>query len=215
MHSPLRLRRTLARYLKFLMLLFILRLLLLNEEEEEEEEEEDDFGSAAKNPPKPIRLRSKNYARYLGIIDDSIVRHSQLAGRRRLRYLAFTFLSIVSAAAVPVAVSASLPGWITATLGAVAASSQLFQQVLNDGRLATAHHMAARRLSNARRRFLIDLEEEDETTATRRFVERCEAGIEEDAAIFAKHLEEFGRTDIPTKHAPSAATSKTGSGSAP
>jgi hypothetical protein len=87
-------------------------------------------------------------------------------------------------------------------LGAVAASSQGIQQVLQDGRLATAHHSAARRLSNARRRFLIDLEQEDETAATRRFVERSEAAIEADASIFAKHLESFGHAEVPATAAP-------------
>ncbi|MGE2832696.1 SLATT domain-containing protein [Mycobacterium sp. SMC-4] len=197
MQLVVRLRGVFGRWLRFLGFLFILRLLLLNEEEEEEMD--GDFGSAARKPPKPIDLANAYDSRYLGIVDDAIVRHSQLAARIRVRYLAFVSLSIVSAAAVPVVISADLPGWIAALLGAVTAASQGIQQVLQDGRLATAHHSSARRLSDARRRLLTDLRHDEEDLAFERFVERCEEAIETDMAVFASALESLGREGIPEK----------------
>lgn len=197
-----RLRGLCGQWLRFLGFLFILRLLLLNQEEEEEEEMDGDFGSAARNPPKPIDAANAYDSRYLGIVDDAIVRHSQLAARIRARYLTFVSLSIVAAAAVPVVVSAGLPGWIAALLGAATAASQGIQQVLQDGRLATAHHSSARRLSDARRRLLTDLRHDEEEVAFERFVERCEEAIETDMTVFASALESLGRENLPEAPGP-------------
>ncbi|QZH64722.1 SLATT domain-containing protein [Mycolicibacterium farcinogenes] len=192
-----RLRGVCGQHLRFVGLLVVLRLLLLNEEEEEEVQ--GDYGSAARNPPKPIKVTNAYDSRYLGIIDDAIIRHSHLAARIRARYLAFVSLSITSAAAVPVVVSADLPGWVAALLGAVTAAAQGIQQVLQDGRLATAHHTSARRLSDARRRLLADLRKGDEDVAFERFVDRCEDAMETDTEIFASALERLGREGLPAK----------------
>jgi hypothetical protein len=197
MHFATRIGRPAKQYLRFLSLLLVVRLLLLNEEEEEETG--GDFGSAARNPPKPIEEVANAYdKRYLRIVDDAIVRHSQLAARLRARYLAFVCLSIGSAAAVPVVVAAGLPGWVAALLGALTATSQGIQQVLQDGRLATAHHSSARRLSDARRHLLIELRHGGQDEAFERFVERCEEAIETDMAVFASALESLRRENPPS-----------------
>jgi hypothetical protein len=172
----------------------VVRLLFLSRQEEDEEEERGgEIGSVAK--PQQLEIAADNYAHYLADIDHSIGRHSRLARRLRDRYIAFVSMSIITASAVPVVIAAHVPGWVAALLGALAATGQGIQQILQDGRLATLHHIAARRLTNARRLLLIDLQDVEEAAAFKSFVERAEAAMQVGDDSSEKFMDSFGKPE--------------------
>ncbi|MFE6234240.1 hypothetical protein [Cellulosimicrobium sp. NPDC057862] len=66
------------------------------------------------------------------------------------------FTALSASAGVPVAVAAGAPGWVLASLGAVAAVSQASQQLLRGRELGTQSHAIAVALSRALRRLRFD-----------------------------------------------------------
>jgi ABC-type multidrug transport system fused ATPase/permease subunit len=125
-------------------LLAIRHVLLL-----EEEEEAGDPGSHISTPPEAFENLPKDMQTFLRHLDDRIARRSRLSRKKILRFRAGLLLSTALAAAIPVAVAASSPGWITALLGSLAAFIQAALQVTQDYRIGATQHFAAVRLTEA------------------------------------------------------------------
>ena len=98
---------------------------------------------------------------YVDGVYQSVRAYSQAAKRRRRRHYALAGTAIVSAAAVPATVAGSAPAWLIASLGALAAVSQGFQQLLQDQRIGTESHALAVALNTVVRRFRLDFTSAD------------------------------------------------------
>ena len=163
-------RHLVSRVLQTAAVVMAIRLVTLTEEEEEGG---GDFGSAARRPPMRIPVDA-GFELYKMFIDEALMSHSRLGRMLRQRYIASSFIAIASAGAVPVVVATEAPGWVVATLGAIAALVQSGQQVLKDNTLSLKHHQVAQKLSAARRQLVIDLDRGDRNRAHNTFTSRCE-----------------------------------------
>lgn len=114
-------------------------------------------GSAARTEPVEVPDLEHHQRTYLEDIDQTIRWYSWLAARRLTRYRILAISALLAAAAVPVTIAASAPGWVAAALGAAAATAQGTLQVLQDQRTGVECHGVAVELSRARRRFAYDL----------------------------------------------------------
>lgn len=124
---------------------------------EEEEEQIGDYGRQSAVKPSSVGKLTEAQQDYLRNFDTMMVRASSLAKRLRRRFVVSSAISIVSAGAVPVCVAAEAQGWITATLGALAAAVQALQEMLKDQRRGAQWNLGAAALGRARRRMVYDM----------------------------------------------------------
>lgn len=88
---------------------------------------------------------------YLERIEGALVRHSRWARRFRRRFWTLSLLSIATAGSIPVVIAAGLPAWIAAVLGALTATTQGVEQLLQDQKRSIETHTVAVNLTRLSR----------------------------------------------------------------
>lgn len=164
---------------------YVVRTVLLLDEEEEEA---GDFGSYTQMAHRFLDRVPAPYRDEVVEIENGVVRASASARGRWRRHRVATLSAAALAGGVPVAAAANGPTWLLAALGSGAAFAQLVPQLTQDQRTAMEKHAMAVRISEAFRRYRVDMiprmSDDEAVERTQRFIaEAAELRAVADASI--------------------------------